>query len=64
MNYTLKIPLSLCIVLLLSLYGCGERLELKDRPAPDFTLTLLNGAEAPLGELRGSPVILYFFASW
>jgi hypothetical protein len=32
--------------------------------APDFTLSLLDGEEVTLSELRGSVVVLSFFASW
>jgi len=30
-------------------------------PAPDFTLTSDSGAEVTLSELRGRPVVLYFY---
>ncbi len=33
-------------------------------PAPDFTATALDGRSVKLSELRGKPVVLYFFASW
>lgn len=33
-------------------------------PAPDFTLPVLEGGEVTLSELRGSIVVLSFFASW
>ncbi len=31
------------------------------QPAPDFTLTADNGQEIHLAELRGKPVVLYFY---
>jgi len=33
-------------------------------PAPDFTLTLFSGRTFTLGDLKGKPVFLNFFASW
>ncbi len=32
--------------------------------APDFTLTNLDGDEVSLGDLRGQPVLLNFWATW
>jgi len=34
------------------------------RPAPAFTLTLLDGTTLRLADLKGSPVILLFWAPW
>jgi cytochrome c biogenesis protein CcmG/thiol:disulfide interchange protein DsbE len=50
----------------------GNRRELARRapetlvgkPAPDFTLRDLNGAEIQLSALRGKPVLLDFWATW
>lgn len=36
----------------------------KSGPAPDFTLTLFDGGQISLTELRGRPVVLNFWASW
>lgn len=33
-------------------------------PAPDFTLPTLDGAEFTLSALRGTPVVLNFWATW
>lgn len=33
-------------------------------PAPEFTLTTLDGDEVSLSDFRGQPVILNFWASW
>lgn len=35
-----------------------------DRPAPDFTLTTLDGKPFTLSALRGKPVVLNFWATW
>jgi cytochrome c biogenesis protein CcmG/thiol:disulfide interchange protein DsbE len=35
-----------------------------NRPAPDFTLTTFEGTTISLGDLRGKPVIINFWASW
>jgi thiol-disulfide isomerase/thioredoxin len=32
--------------------------------APDFTMTMLDGSELTLKELRGKPVLLEFWAPW
>ncbi len=36
----------------------------KSGPAPDFTLTLFDGGQISLAELRGRPVVINFWASW
>lgn len=33
-------------------------------PAPNFTLTSLDGSQVRFGDIRGKPVILNFWASW
>ncbi len=35
-----------------------------NRPAPDFTLTTLEGTRISLEDLRGKPVVINFWASW
>ena len=37
---------------------------LDGRPAPAFTLSTLDGKDVSLAELKGSVVLLYFWASW
>jgi peroxiredoxin len=34
------------------------------QPAPAFTLELLDGGSLSLDDLKGSPVILLFWAPW
>jgi peroxiredoxin len=36
----------------------------RGQPAPDFTLTTLDGATLKLSDLRGKPFVLNFWASW
>jgi len=36
----------------------------KGAQAPDFTLINLDGDEVSLGDLRGQPVLLNFWATW
>lgn len=39
-------------------------LAVNGRPAPDFTLKALDGSTVSLVTLRGSPVVINFWASW
>jgi len=67
-------PVALAMLLVASLVGIGltqnrendnpRPARLVDRPAPVFTLSLLDGATLRLAELRGSVVVLNFWASW
>jgi thiol-disulfide isomerase/thioredoxin len=38
--------------------------HLKGKPAPDFTLTTLQGKQIRLSSLRGKPIVLNFWATW
>jgi len=63
------IPLSAVGFLLLLAYGFTKDPKripspLVGRPAPDFTLSLLDGGELRLRDLRGRPVVVNFWASW
>jgi len=62
-------PLSAVAFLLLLAYGFTKDPKripspLVGRPAPDFALSLLDGGELRLQDLRGRPVVVNFWASW
>lgn len=42
----------------------SEGANLQGRPAPAFTLTDVNGREVSLGQFKGHPVIVNFWATW
>lgn len=44
--------------------ACGSGSKLVGAPAPEFSLDLLEGGQIGLTDMKGKPVILYFFASW
>jgi cytochrome oxidase Cu insertion factor (SCO1/SenC/PrrC family) len=54
----------LVCVSLLALSACNSGREQTGKPAHDFSLTSFAGQELSLGELKGRPVMLYWFASW
>lgn len=37
---------------------------LAGKPAPDFTLTTLDGKQVTLSQLRGKPVVINFWSTW
>ena len=53
-------------VLALLAYGviATDRGPLSGGPAPNFTLTLFDGGQLSLSELRGQVVVINFWASW
>lgn len=57
--------LALAVLALLG-YGVTAkgRGPLSGGPAPDFTLTLFDGGQLSLSELRGQVVVINFWASW
>lgn len=74
-NLWLIVTLLVCGLLLV---GCGKpgdvaaraaQQGLSDVPgggdvAPDFIIPLLDGSSLQLSDLRGQPVVLYFWATW
>lgn len=63
------VPLSVIPLLLLLAYGFGKDPKripspLVGRESPDFTISLLEGGELSLRELRGKIVLVNFWASW
>jgi peroxiredoxin len=48
-----------------ALYGpLDSRPPAKGEPAPDFTLAALDGQPVRLSDLKGTPVVLNFWATW
>ena len=43
--------------------AAGEKMKVGE-PAPDFTLTLIDGTKVTRDELRGKVVVLNFWATW
>ena len=56
------------VLTVLSLAGCADMghrqfvAKIKNKPAPDFELTALDGAKVRLSDQRGKPVLVAFFA--
>jgi len=44
--------------------GCSAPAVEMDKPAPDFHLPDLDGAEVNLSDFKGKPVLLNFWAGW
>ncbi len=44
--------------------GSSGVISTQERPAPDFTLPDLNGAQVSLAQFRGRPVVVNFWATW
>ena len=69
MGHGLKIILASALVLGLILAGCSSGTEVAQGPqvdklAPDFQLPTLDGQAVSLGDFRGKPVLLNFWATW
>lgn len=53
------------IVLALLIISCSTKsVDIIGKQAPAFTLQTFGGETIEPGELKGKPVLLYFFASW
>ncbi len=60
---------TMLLIAAIALFSGGCRSEHATRgftgqPAPDFTLTMLDGSELTLSELQGRPVLVEFWAPW
>jgi cytochrome c biogenesis protein CcmG/thiol:disulfide interchange protein DsbE len=67
----LVVGLAMVGLLALMIWGIGKRaagtvgsVPVTARPAPTFSLPLLDGASFDLASARGKPVVLNFWASW
>lgn len=49
--------------LLVTIAGCKGK-DVTGKPAIDFSLAAIDGGQISYSELKGRPVLLYFFASW
>lgn len=64
MNKIPKIILLLVLALVILATGCTETGAAVGDRAPDFQLQDLEGNEVSLSSLRGSPILLNFWATW
>lgn len=69
--WLLLLLLAAVVALILLLPGCGHTdqmekttLAKKGTQAPDFTVTMIDGGQTTLSELRGKVVLLNFWATW
>ncbi|HZW82222.1 MAG TPA: TlpA disulfide reductase family protein [Candidatus Deferrimicrobium sp.] len=62
---TVTIVFIIAIVVLPKVYGeAAVKYAAIGKPAPNFTLTSLDGKKVSLNELKGRPIILNFWATW
>ncbi len=65
MRYAICGSTLLALVLTVGCIGADQRrfeAHVRDKPAPDFELTALDGGTVKLGDFRGKPVLLAFWA--
>lgn len=69
--WLLLLLMAVVIALMLLLPGCGNSNQTEKTTvaktgtlAPDFTVTMLDGTQRSLSSLRGSVVLLNFWATW
>ena len=67
----LVVGLVMLALLALMIWGIGKRaagtvggVPVTTRAAPDFAMNLLDGAQFDLAAVRGTPVVVHFWASW
>jgi len=60
----LKVRYIIIPLLLVVLFSCGKGDSIVGKEAPPFKLELLERGQIGITDLKGKPVILYFFASW
>ena len=60
----LQVVLVLCLSLGIHAYQTRNLLKTDGEPAPALRLPALAGGEVDLADLRGRPVLVYFFAPW
>lgn len=59
----IAITLIIALALSLPLISCAKK-EVVGKLAPDFTIEKIGGGTLTLSELRGKPIIMYWFSSW
>jgi len=65
MNIMLKVVLLIILTSMLLVTGCTEPSVARvGGPAPDFRLENLDGKSISLGDFRGKPVLINFWATW
>ena len=63
MLYTV-VGIVILVLLTLAFSSPAPKRPQTGEPAPDFTITLLDGADLTLSDLRGQVIVLNFWASW
>jgi len=58
------VPLAFIAILAFGMYATSPPTDLINKPGPEFTLPLLEGGSFGSRDLKGSPVMLNFWASW